>query len=71
MPIHEIKDCEGCENCYWACPADVIRMDPQTNEAKITYPYNCQVCHMCALVCPVDAITVTPDRSRPMMVSWR
>ncbi|PLW76875.1 4Fe-4S dicluster domain-containing protein [Cohaesibacter celericrescens] len=70
MAIEQIHGCTGCGNCVRACPTDVIRMDPDTGLAVITYQDNCQICHLCRLSCPVDAITLTPDKAISPMVSW-
>jgi formate hydrogenlyase subunit 6/NADH:ubiquinone oxidoreductase subunit I len=70
MPIEKIHGCIGCENCVAACPTDVIRMDPRSNQAYIAYQEDCQICHLCRLSCPVDAITLTPDKSLKPTVSW-
>lgn len=44
---------------------DVIRSNPKTNKAELSFPEDCQICHLCSLYCPSDAITITPDKSIP------
>jgi len=70
MPIEKIHGCIGCENCVIACPTDVIRMDPVSNQAYVAYQVDCQICHLCRFSCPVDAITLTPDKAVKPFVSW-
>lgn len=52
--------CRGCGDCVRRCPGDVIRMDPATHTARITYRDDCQTCFICELDCPTGAITVDP-----------
>lgn len=60
MTIKSINGCIGFEECVKTCPCDVIRMDPHTRKAVITYPADCQICHLCRMYCPVDAIEMSP-----------
>ena len=65
--------CIGCGTCVETCPADVIRMDKNSDKAQITYPEDCQSCHLCRLFCPTgdDVITISIGHvcERPM-ISW-
>ncbi|MDC7246116.1 MAG: 4Fe-4S binding protein [Sphaerochaetaceae bacterium] len=70
MAIKSIDGCIGCGECVKSCPTDVIRLDPKTKKAVITYPEDCQICHLCRMNCPVDAITIDPTKSIPVVVSW-
>ncbi len=70
MSIESIKGCIGCGTCVETCPTDVIRKDPKSGKAVITYPADCQICHLCRMYCPVDAITISPEKSIPVIVSW-
>ena len=70
MPIEKIEECIGCESCVMVCPCDVIRMDPETEQARIAYQDDCQICHFCRLSCTVDAITITSEKAIPPTISW-
>jgi NAD-dependent dihydropyrimidine dehydrogenase PreA subunit len=70
MSISKISGCIGCGTCVQTCPVDVIRLDPKTKKAKITYVEDCQMCHLCSMYCPVDAITIDSEKSIPVIVSW-
>jgi NAD-dependent dihydropyrimidine dehydrogenase PreA subunit len=56
--------CIGCGACEMLCPADVIRMSPETNKAVIAYGRDCWTCFTCELECPVDAIEVDPIKKQ-------
>ena len=64
--IREIDSqlCIGCGACEVLCPADVIRMSPETGKAVIAYAKDCWTCFTCELECPVDAIDVDPIKKQ-------
>ena len=72
MAIERIdtKLCNGCGICVNSCPADVIRMDVESNKAVIRYPEDCVMCMWCATECPQKAIFVSPVKTSPITMSW-
>ena len=63
--------CNGCGMCVKSCPADVLRMHPQTQRAIIQYPQECVVCCWCFVECPEDAVLIMPElRAAPLFTSW-
>ncbi len=56
--------CKGCELCVVACPADVLKLQPQeVNDRGYHYAYTahpeaCIGCAACATVCPDACIEV-------------
>ena len=49
---------------------DVIRMDPSTKKAYISYQRDCQSCFLCEVECPEDAIQVRAIHERRMVTAW-
>lgn len=66
MPIMRIDEnlCNGCETCVDDCPMDVIRMDEETNKARVVYPGDCMVCFQCEEACPEGAVELTVEPAR-------
>ncbi|MBC7251015.1 MAG: 4Fe-4S binding protein [Anaerolineae bacterium] len=63
--------CTGCGICVSSCPADVIRVDPGTKKAVITYPQECIMCCWCFVECPEDAVFISPViKTSPLFTSW-
>ena len=72
MAIQRINSetCIGCGICVRSCPADVIRLDPETARAYPCYPEDCVVCSICLADCPVNAIVMTPDVPERYFTAW-
>lgn len=66
----DIDKCISCGTCVASCPCDVIRMDSESNKAKITYQKDCQNCHICRYFCPAKAITSSSSTCTSPMVGW-
>jgi len=63
--------CSGCGICVTSCPADVIRMDDESEKAVIQYPQDCVICCWCFVECPEDAVLITPElKTTPLFTSW-
>ncbi|MFP3928734.1 MAG: ferredoxin family protein [Desulfobacteraceae bacterium] len=62
--------CNGCGHCEKICPQDVIRINPETSKAVITYLRDCQSCFLCELECPTGAVSVSPYRERRAVLPW-
>ena len=62
--------CDGCGICVQGCPMDVLRMDAESGQAKITYLPDCQTCYVCEEDCPRDAIYVAPEMGRPAILPY-
>jgi NAD-dependent dihydropyrimidine dehydrogenase PreA subunit len=56
--------CTGCGICAEACPMDVIRFDPDSQEPRIAYPESCIFCFLCETWCPSSCIEVKPTVPR-------
>ena len=62
--------CDGCGICVEACPMDVLRMDPKTGQAAISYLQDCHTCYVCEEDCPQGAIYVAPEMGRPAILPY-
>jgi NAD-dependent dihydropyrimidine dehydrogenase PreA subunit len=62
--------CTGCGICVNSCEYDVIRMDEETDMAKIVYQDDCILCCQCKKDCPEDAIHVDPGLYIPITTAW-
>lgn len=72
MPIERIDPelCIGCGICVTSCPADVIKMNNETQKAFAKYPQDCATCCWCLGECPVKAVVFTPVKMMPIFTSW-
>ena len=71
MSIRRIdrEKCVGCGICVQSCPADVIRIDKESQKAYPQYPEECVICCWCIAECPKGAIEITPDKYTPYFTS--
>lgn len=53
--------CNGCQTCYKACFADVIRWDKKNRKPIAAYPRECVQCNFCQINCRQGALRVIPD----------
>ena len=73
MTIKNINEdtCIGCGEFVMSCPMDVIRIDDETEKAKIIFPNDCQTCHLCEEFCSSPGtITVSPYKYDSPMMAW-
>ena len=60
----DFDQCTGCQICYQACPADVIRFDAAARQPQIVHPADCVACFLCEIHCPQACIAVAPNPPR-------
>jgi NAD-dependent dihydropyrimidine dehydrogenase PreA subunit len=72
MAIERIdsEKCIGCGTCVLSCPADVIRLNGETNKAYPKYPLDCVTCCWCLAECPQHAIFHSPSNVSQVFTSW-
>jgi 2-oxoglutarate ferredoxin oxidoreductase subunit delta len=62
--------CKGCGLCVAACPKKIIRLSPDTLNAKGHHPAEitdqslCIACAFCATMCPDCVITVEKEEKQ-------
>jgi len=57
-PAIDYNLCNGCGECYEACPMDVFGWDEAKHRPTVAHPAECRVCCVCEIVCPEVAIDV-------------
>lgn len=57
-PKIDYRLCNGCRECYEACPPDIFGWDEEKQMPTVDYPGECSLCCICEIVCPEVAIDV-------------
>lgn len=58
-PLHVLRGCFGCDNCYGVCPDDAVKLGAE-GEYEIDLD-SCKGCGICATECPAGAILMVPE----------
>lgn len=55
-PKIDYQFCNGCSECYEACPMDVFGWDKEKGRPTVAYPAECSFCCVCEFACPEVAV---------------
>ena len=58
IPVIDLEECTGCENCMEVCPPEAITM---ADDKAVINEALCEECGECVPECPTEAISLPAE----------